>query len=507
LPKFIRISNFLLFAVLIAVFALLPVSHTEAKNETILGGVYIDGHALGGKTKAEASEIISNYVSEIGGREITFNIIDGNYIVVTPDELGFTWSNPEIIDEAAALGQKGNIIKRYKAIKDLENSNIIFELKYSFDSAMITDIINEQCGGYNEPAIDAKMEIIDGEIVITDGQVGFEIDIFGSADLVIEYLDNDWDKENASIDLVVSVTEPRGSYAELSSLTDVLGTYTTSYSSSNSNRSANIANGTRLISGQLLYPGDEFNALSSVTPFEESNGYMLAGSFLRGELVDSLGGGICQVTTTLYNAVLLAELEITERHNHSMMVSYVEPSMDSAIAESTGMNLKFVNNSESPIFIFGDTSSDKKLTFSIYGKESRDNNREIIYQSEILETRQPEGEIIKQDAGQPIGFINIQSAYTGFKARLWKIEKVDGVEVGREQVNSSSYIAVPRTATVGTFTQNGAALEQIYAAIATNNIDHVRNVASYLQAHPEPPPAPVVSNDVYQPAEYYNEHE
>ena len=105
-----------------------------------------------------------------------------------------------------------------------------------------------------------------------------------------------------------------------------------------------MENGCRLIDGFVLYPGEEFSAYGAVSPFTKENGYFMAGSYVDGKVVDSLGGGICQVSTTLYNAVLLSELEVTERHNHSMIVSYVEPSADAAISESSGKDFKFVNN-------------------------------------------------------------------------------------------------------------------------------------------------------------------
>ena len=94
-----------------------------------------------------------------------------------------------------------------------------------------------------------------------------------------------------------------------------------------------MENGCRLINGTTLYPGEEFSTLDKISPFTEANGYYPAGSYLNGMVVDSLGGGICQVSTTLYNAVLLSELEVTQRSNHSMIISYVKPSMDAAIAE------------------------------------------------------------------------------------------------------------------------------------------------------------------------------
>jgi len=207
----------------------------------------------------------------------------------------------------------------------------------------------------------------------------------------------------------------------------------------------------------------------------------MAGSYLNGMVVDSLGGGICQVSTTLYNAVLLSELEVTERHNHSMIVSYVDPSADAAIAESSGKDFKFVNNTNYPIYIEGHTE-DKKITFTIYGVETRPENRTVKYESEVLERIEPTTETIIASASQPIGFIDVQSAHIGYKAQLWKIVEEDGVEVSREQVNSSSYKMTPRTATVGTATADPAAKGAIDAAIATGSIDHVKAVAGAIVA-------------------------
>lgn len=157
----------------------------------------------------------------------------------------------------------------------------------------------------------------------------------------------------------------------------MLGTFTTSYSTSGANRSGNVKNGCSKINGTLLYPGDSFSAYETVSPFTEANGYYMAGSYSNGMVVESLGGGICQVSTTLYNAVLLAELDVTERFNHSMIVNYVDPSADAAIS-GTAKDLKFTNNLDCPVYIEGYTTSDKHITFTVYGQETRPSNRKQI---------------------------------------------------------------------------------------------------------------------------------
>ena len=98
----------------------------------------------------------------------------------------------------------------------------------------------------------------------------------------------------------------------------------------------------------------------------------------------------------------------------------------------------------------------------------------------MLEKIAPGSEVINQDSSQPIGAVTVQSAHTGYKARLWKVVTVDGEEVSREQVNSSSYKMTPRTATVGTSTSDANAYNELQAAIATGSIDHVRSVAEAL---------------------------
>ena len=278
--------------------------------------------------------------------------------------------------------------------------------------------------------------------------------------------------------------------AELQKVKDVLGSYTTHYTTSSSSRVANVENGARLINGITLYPGDTFSMLDVVTPFSEANGYHMAGSYLNGLVVDSLGGGICQVSTTLYNAVLRAELEVSQRSNHSMSVAYVPLSADAAIAESAGKDFCFTNNTDYPIYIEGITTPDKQITFNIYGVETRSAGHSVDFISEVLETLQPSSENIIQDASQPIGYTKIQSAHVGYKSRLIKVVYENGVETHREVVNKSTYKMVPRTVTVGVATGNPEAYNQIQAAIATGSIDHVCAIAGALSAPVNEPPAP-----------------
>ena len=451
---------------------------SEAKSsDTLKKGVYAGTISLEGMTVDEAADAINTYVDSLSDAQITLTAAEGNQVTVTAKDLGISWKNKEILEEAKDLGRNGNVVVRYKALKDLEHENVVYPIELDFDIAAINDILTTQCSVYDQEAIDYKLTRQNGTFQISDGQTGYHLDVETSIDTVYRYLTTDWNRENDSIALVVTQEQPRGSEEELSKVKDVLGTFTTSYSSSKSARCENIANGCRLINGTTLYPGDEFSTYEAVSPFTEKNGCYLAGSYLNGKVVDSLGGGICQVSTTLYNAVLLSELDVTERYNHSMIVSYVDPSKDAAIAESSGKDFKFVNNTDHPIYIEGHTA-DKKITFTIYGVETRPSNRTVEYVSEVLETINPTSDALYPDASYPLGYISVTGAHIGYKARLWKIVKEDGVQVSKEIVNNSSYKMVPRSAVVGVSTPDPNAYNEIMAACGTGSIDHADPAAA-----------------------------
>ena len=474
-----KLSMTIPLAMAVAMVIVMPVS---AKEDKIESGIYANDMNLSGMTTQEARSKIEAYVDSFGEEEITLNAVDGGTIVTTAADLGLKWGNETILNEATNFGRDGDILQCYKELKDLEYRNKVYKVEFDFDKNKIRTLIEENAEQYNQEAVNATLTKTEEGFDITEGQSGIVVDTEASVNAVYDYLTDDWDGKGCVIDLVIVVQEPAGKAEDLAKVKDVLGTFTTSYSTSGGSRSANVANGCSLINGTTLYPGEEFSAYEAVAPFTEANGYYMAGSYLNGQVVDSLGGGICQVSTTLYNAVLLSELEVTERYNHSMIVTYVDPSADAAIAESSGKDFKFKNNTDYPIYIEGSTTSDKRITFTIYGVETRDVNREVVYESVVLERTVPEEEVIYADESKPVGYCSVQSAHIGYKAQLWKVVYENGVEVSREQINSSSYMKAPRSATVGVGTADEGARNAIMAAIATNSIDEVKAVAGAYKA-------------------------
>ncbi len=461
---------------------------------TIPRGLFIGPVDVGGLTTEQARMQVEAFLEQVGGVRLTMCGTEGSDAIgVTPRALGLYWANPEVLDTALGYGRSGNAVKRYKVLKDLEHQTKTLDLAVSLRNDQVRAWLSENGTRYEQKAVNYELHRENGAFTLTSGQQGVELDMDASCRKIMNTISDGWDFEPAEIRLVIAVQEPKGGREDLEQVKDLLGTFTTRYTNSGSARCANVANGCRLVNDSTVYPGEEFSVLAHITPFTEGNGYQLAGSYQNGQVVDSLGGGICQVSTTLYNAVLRSELKVTERHNHSMIVNYVDPSADAAIAESSGKDFKFVNSSDYPIYIEGYTA-DKTITFNIYGKETRDPGHKVSFESETLETIKPERDTINANASLPAGQISTQSAHIGYKAQLWRTVTENGVQVSREIVNQSNYKMVPRIVTVGTATADPAVAERLHQAIATGSYGEVKAVADAvrsggaLPAAPEPAP-------------------
>ncbi len=461
-------------------FEVMPTDENKPISGTISNGIFIGNVNVSGMTYEEAESAVNEYVRTLQKKEITLVSVANNQEVVTAGDMGISWANQSVLADAVSLGKSGNLVGRYKSLKDLEQENKVFPMELAFNEDAIQTIVAAEGEKYNIEAIDATLTRENNEFKIVDGNTGYVVNTDASVRAIIDALSK-WNGEDVTVSLQVDIDEPKGKTEELQQVKDVLGTYTTSFSSSGRERSGNVRNGTKLINGTLLYPGDSFSAYETVSPFTEENGYFLAGSYLNGMVVESLGGGICQVSSTLYNAVIRAELQVDERFNHSMIVNYVNLSSDAAIS-GTSKDFKFTNNSEHPVYIEGYTTDDKKITFNVYGVETRSANRTLEFESVEISKTEPDGEKIIADAGQPVGYISVQSAHTGYVGELWKIVKVDGEETERVKLNKSTYSVTPRTATVGTAAADPSIVAAIQSAIATNSIDYCKSVISQLNA-------------------------
>lgn len=426
----------LLFSVMAAMVFTGTTAYAKTESKEIAMGVFVGDVDVSGMTKREAETAVREYISEKAEETITLTAGEKE-LKVSRGDLGVAWGNEEVIEEACDLGKAGNLIKRYKAKKDLEFNNKVYELTYTADAEMIQTVVEEKCTKLNQKATNMGLKKTESGFQVIEGEQGIVINEEAAKETILNYIENEFTGTEDKIELPTEISEPLGSAEELAKVQDLLGSFQTSYKTSNAQRSQNIATGVGHIDGTVLYPGETFSTYEYVNPFTEANGYAMAGSYLNGKVVDSLGGGICQVSSTLYNTVLQAELEVVERSPHSMQVSYVQPSADAAIA-GTYKDFKFKNDTDAPIYIEGYTTSDKQVVFKIYGQETRPANRTIKYTNKVLESTAAVTELIA-DSSQGIGYRVVESGHNGCKAELYKEVYIDGVLQSSEKVNKSNY--------------------------------------------------------------------
>lgn len=447
-----------------------------SETAVIENGVYIGGIDVGGMTASEATDAVNEYLDEIKAKSITLVGPKGN-LKVSLEKMGVSAQTEAAVEEAVAVGKYGNLIKRFKELKALEEQNRVIEMGLSIDKDKTAEILNNNTSKIDIKAINHGLKKEGGEFVYVPGQQGDEVDIVASVNALYDYVCVDWELgviEDDQFTLTSIVTEPRGSEEELAMVRDLIGTFTTNYKTSGVSRAKNVENGAKKVHGTVLYPGDEFSFYEMVNPFTKENGYELAGSYLNGETVESFGGGICQVSTTLYNALLKAELEITQRFNHSMTVAYVDLAADAAIA-GTYKDLRFRNNYDFPIYIEG-VCKNRNITFNIYGKETRDPNRVVTYVSQVVSVNDPRTEYTLLES-VPVGtFQQTRGKHVGYVAELYKVVTVNGVETERTRVNKSTYQASCRKVTIGLGGANDAHRAAVHAAIATGDDGYVQGV-------------------------------
>ena len=440
------------------------------ETDTISKNVYIGGVNVSGMTEEQATKAVEEKLGKGTGGNYTVKIGDET-TTATAEDFGMEWTNREVVHEAMEVAKGGNLIKQYKDKKDLQVEPKNFEVAYAPNEQAVKTYVEKLAEEYNRDAEEGDITFANGYPEVTGGETGIAVNVDQSVSSIMKALEGD----GTELTVVAEVQKPSVTKEELSQVKDVLGTATTYYGSSYE-RNTNVEVGASKINGTLIMPGETFSVTAAVTPFNADNGYYPAPSYESGQVVDTYGGGICQVSTTLYNAVLKAELQVDERHNHTMLVSYVDPSKDAAIAEGL-MDFIFTNNTDAPIYIYG-VGYQGTLNFTIYGHETRDPNRSISFRSETLSQTDASTNVkLVAKSDQNIGYLNqTQSAHQGLEAVLWKdIVNADGT-TDTDQVNSSSYQASPAIYEVGIVSPNTQASAAIQTAIANNDLATVQAI-------------------------------
>jgi len=254
--------------------------------------------------------------------------------------------------------------------------------------------------------------------------------------------------ETMEINLIKEVPEVTTNNLDKVLFADVLATYKTEYNASNKDRSTNLEVAAKNINGTIILPGEEFSYNKEVGQRTAENGFKEAHVFSGGKVVDGMGGGICQVSSTLYNAVLMADLEVTERKNHMMYPEYVKPSLDATVVWGS-IDFKFKNNRETPIKIEAIVKNGIATT-TIYGIKLKD--EPIIEIQSVIEKTIPYTTVTEYDDTMDEGkSVITQDPVNGYVSKAYRIEKdKNGKEISKTLISSDTYRQTSKIVTVGT---------------------------------------------------------
>lgn len=423
-----------------------PSGQEQERTDIIYEGIYINDINVGGLTREEAYEKIEAYIEALKNEKLTITYGD-KFKEITLAELDCQPVNKEIIEEAFRIGKQGNLIARYKEIKDIQKNTVQLALKFSYNQEAISTLIEELAQEVVVQAKDADIQRIDGQFVVEKEVQGIDIDREASKTAVMQYLEENL--SGGTVEMTDIVLEPKYTAAYYSAIQDTLGSYSTEFSASNEPRTENLRVASGMINGTVVHPGEVFSTHAAISPITRANGYKEAGVYVSGKVDTGVGGGVCQISTTLYNAVLFSELELVERFPHSMTVSYVPKGRDAAIA-GTVKDFKFKNDSDYPVYIQSYLSKGK-VYMIIYGKDERSAGRKVEFETVITSTITPPPEKIEEDNTLPVGTrIVTQEAKKGYKVKVYKMVYENDQLISKDLLNSSSYIATPAYITVGT---------------------------------------------------------
>lgn len=307
---------------------------------------------------------------------------------------------------------------------------------------------------FETPPENARFRVEAGRVVaFTPSHPGLKADTTSALD-GLEALLRDPDSDVRAVPLPVTSTEPEITTQNSNDfgILEPLGTGTSSYKNSPSNRIKNIRNGVRLLNGLLIAPGETFSAIAALSPFTTDNGY-LSELVIKGEkIIPELGGGLCQIGTTTFRATMNSGLPVVERRNHSLVVSYYNdpangsPGTDATIYDPAP-DFKFTNDTGSHVlFVAEMIEKTKELRFTFWGKSD---GRKGSYTPPIVTRWIPAGD--QKDIPSPDlkpGETKCQEAHIGADASFtYTVEKADGTKVAR--TFDSHYRPLPKICLVG----------------------------------------------------------
>lgn len=423
---------FVTMAILTATIAFTTLGVLVLTRNTIYPNILIESVDVGGLTKAEARVKLED-IFEKDLQDFNIKLSFNEYVWEFPYQvIGFSQLYDDAIEEAYSIGRGDNYLDRFKEIISLRKQPVIVPLKTTYDIDKFSDIVEELKGTVEKSPVDATIKRAEGSFVITEEVNGITIDqeeLIRRIDEGIRTINED------QILIPVNYIKPTILADSLSAVKEVVGEFFTVFNAEVTGRSTNISIASSSINGVLLMPNDTFSFNNQTGPRGIKEGYQEAPVIVNGKLVPGVGGGICQVSSTLYNAVVRADLQVLKRQNHSLPVAYVPLGHDATVFYGY-IDFEFQNNKPYPIYLES-FAKGNRVFVRIYSTKTDDMVIRLL--SEVIETIEPKVEI-RRDPTLPMGERKIEKeAKRGYKVKTYKVYSSNGKEIKREEISEDFY--------------------------------------------------------------------
>jgi len=420
---------------------LIVIFNYHSNNDLIFPGVSICGIDVSYLTIQEAEAKVSATADFFENTKISIKDDNDKFIYdISPVEMGFAIDIKKTVMNAFKIGKKYNKTKNAWVRNGILNKSVNLPFQISENIKKTDFIISDISDKIFVKPKEAELIVTDNNTVsISESKEGIMLNNETTKTLIKNAMVEKTDR-TVYIKTQTVLPSVRTDDIKKMGIKKLLSTFTTEFDISKTNRVDNIKLACNILNGYIIKPGEIFSFNNVIGPRTAENGFKLADIIINSELVPGIGGGICQLSTTLYNAALLANLEILSRKNHGIPVSYIQLGLDATVAYPD-IDLKFKNTTNSCILIHAKIE-DNHLTVNLYGDCEKEFFVEII--SKVIEKIDPKTIIECTDlldfGEQEI----IKSGSAGYKVETYRVIKMGDAEIKREFLFLDNYIPKDR---------------------------------------------------------------
>lgn len=442
--EIVLLSGKIIFGILLFLIIIISTTYLIWSEGRILPGVKAGGVRLGGMKVQEAAEYFANEVRGLAEKKVML-VYKKRQLNLVLNSVGIKLDVPETIAKAYQVGRTGSfwrqMVSRWKIYRYGHNIRPVF----NNNRVSLNSFFHLLEAGIAVEPIRSVVGINrEGVITYSNSRTGIVID---QEKLTEKMEDAAYQKKDTVIEIPIKKVVPPLTEYDIKrwGMDQVLGIYTTKYEIDHEERANNLLIASSAINNVIVYPGQQFSFNTWVGPRVTDAGYKEAPVLYLGKLIPGVGGGICQVSSTLYNAALLANLKIIQRLNHSAPSTYVPLARDATVVYD-GVDLIIENSYETPILLVSNVTP-PYLTVAVLGRKT--DWKSIELEMKVVDTYPYKTRFIFDPSLTKGTQKKVANGRKGYKVELWRtIEYLDG-SLKKELVNTSIYPAQAEEYKVG----------------------------------------------------------